>query len=274
MSASDLRSGSNRLSVCEFVNAPAHRCSVHRGPLGERFVRYRGNDHVFIGLYLAPRPAEQPLAVLVLRRIGGERQRSFLPLGERGKWHWSRLYRPFGYALLIVVLLASPAWIGSGWHPSEPLTVNISPEAPSTVPGVRGGMHGGGISSDALEDRTPALPSGSATLATSRPTSSLRPHELNRPLPAYGSRARVAIRKTPARPYAVIFGDFEDLDQAEAVARFVRGKGYGAIVSPAADTVRVLGHRYPTLAAAIHMVEILRELGLPARVEVVNVTDA
>lgn len=116
----------------EFVNAPAERCSVHRGSLGHRFVRYRGRDYSLIGLYYVPRPWKTPRPFFVLRRVDGDEGAS-VPAwrGERRKLRPAHVVRAGAYALIIALLLAFPAWIAS--KPRSSVTPAAHGVAPFTA---------------------------------------------------------------------------------------------------------------------------------------------
>lgn len=113
--------GRNPRAGFEFVNAPAERCSVHRGSLGRRFVRYRGQDYILMGLYYVPRPWKKPRPFFVLRRVDGG---GGAPVpawsGERRRLRPAHVVRTGLYALIIAILLAFPAWTTSESRSSVP----------------------------------------------------------------------------------------------------------------------------------------------------------
>jgi hypothetical protein len=111
----------------EYVNAPAARCSVHRGSLGRRFVRYQGCDYTVTGLYYASRPWQKPCPFFVLRRIEGE---AAAPVWRGDRWKPRRAVavRAVTCAVIIAVVLAWPAWIAS--RPSS----SVPPAAHAVTP--------------------------------------------------------------------------------------------------------------------------------------------
>ncbi len=247
----------------EVVNAPAERCSVHRGSLGDRFVRYRGRDYILIGLYYVPRPWRAPRPYFVLRRAE-DSDRASVPAwkGARRRLRPAHLVRAGLCALIIAIVLTMPAWITS--RPRSAVPSAAQRVAPSTMPRVPARNRGASISRSTPE-RGGAVDRQLASAVVRR-----------------SGRARV--RRPPRRPlytatrpgrtmiafYAVSFGAFRDGRQAGEVARRVRAMGYRAIASPAGVSVRVHGHRYRTRANAARMVRIFRMIGLPASVEAVH----
>jgi hypothetical protein len=257
----------------EFVNAAAEQCSARCTAFGERFVRYRGSDYALIGLFLVPTPRRRSALFFVLRSIDGGNAAP-VPIRaarERGRLRPAGISRTFVNALMAAMLLALLPWGGPKTPVAAPPRAAFDHGIVQTAPGA------------AAPARSAIL--GSSTAArngTAHPRVYVAPgaghearvgrHGQSRRRAASTLRSAVKPQARSAPSYAVSFGDFSDRGQAEAAARVVRSKGYRAFIMPAANRVRVRGHRYPTRASAVRMARIFRELGLRARLEVVRAT--
>ncbi len=116
-----------------------------------------------------------------------------------------------------------------------------------------------------------APPPGPDVVISDQPAQIAPPVRQAVPQPAPGETrrpSRIARQVRPAIGYAIAFGRFTNFETAQGFARSVRAKGYLATVVRAGRSFQVLGRVYRTRTQAERMARALREIALPASVQV------